>query len=241
MVWHWVNCRSEGNSLGICGNSWIRFCINSAGDCCVHALIYRRTQDTRQLCSVWEPGQGICAAFPSRCQSQQPSFDSLTFQFYPPQPPRQLCLPESCPFLSFPCLSLLSYPQSLFLILLFSACLEEQSQSRQSLHFVTSLRMGSSLTLWHVRWEIFLCTPIRSACRPVAGRSSILQHGVPNLCQCLSATPYLHLFLCVFLCFFLPPFFFLSSTICHCLSDINFIYFSLACCLLLLHCFFLTY
>lgn len=120
----------------------------------------------------------------------------------------QLCLPESHPFLSSPTLSLsFLAPQSLLLALLFSACLEEQSQSHQSLHFVTSLRMGLSLTPRHVRWEIFYVHQIRSACRPVAGRSSTLQHGGPNLYHCLSSAPSLHLFLSVFRApSFFPPF-----------------------------------
>lgn len=80
-IWHWVQCGGEGNSLGICGNSWLCVCISSTGDHCTHALIHRRAQDRRQLCSVWEPGQRIYPAFPLRCQSRQPSFDSLTFQF----------------------------------------------------------------------------------------------------------------------------------------------------------------
>lgn len=65
----------------------------------------------------------------------------------------QLCLPESRFFLFFPSLFPF-YPQSLFLTLLFSAGLEEQSQSRQSLHFVTLLRVGLSLTPWHICCEI---------------------------------------------------------------------------------------
>lgn len=169
----------------------------------MHALIHRSTQDTRQLCSVWEPGQRIYQAFPSRCQSRQPSFHSLTFQFYPPA-----LSPWNSPLPLLPnSLSLLSRPQSLLLALLFSACLEEQSQSCQSLHFVTTLRMGLSLTPRHVRWEIFYVHQIRSACRPVAGRSSTLQHGGPNLYHCLFAAPSLHLFLSVFHApSFFPPF-----------------------------------
>lgn len=89
----------------------------------MHALIHRSTQDTRQLCSVWEPGQRIYQAFPSRCQSRQPSFHSLTFQFYPPAlSPWNSPLP----LLSSPTLSLsflapsLSYSPSYFLPVLKS-------------------------------------------------------------------------------------------------------------------------
>lgn len=65
----------------------------------------------------------------------------------------QLCLPDSRFFLVFPSLFPF-YPQSLFLTLLFSAGLEEQSQIRQSLHFVTLPRVGLSLTPWHICCEI---------------------------------------------------------------------------------------
>lgn len=94
--WHWVQC-SNG---GILGNSWMCVCIRLTGDCCAHAPIHRQTHTNtqmhayRQLCSVWKPGERIYPAFPSRCQSRQPSFDSLTFQFYPPAPaPRVSPLP----------------------------------------------------------------------------------------------------------------------------------------------------
>lgn len=62
----------------------------------------------------------------------------------------------------------------------------------------------------------FLCSPIRSACSRVAGRSSARQHGALHLIHSLS----LHLFLSIFFC---PSF-----TSCHCLTSTPFIPHSLA-------------
>lgn len=103
---------------------------------------HARTQDVEQLCSVCEPGRRVFPAFPLRCPSRQPSFASLTFQFYPPALP-----PRISPFFALS----LSTPSSLLVALLFSARLEEQSHGRQSPHFVTSAVVGLSLTPQHVR------------------------------------------------------------------------------------------
>lgn len=149
----------------------------------------------------------------------------------------QLCLPEYCFFLFF--LSLFPfYPQSLFLTLLFSAGLEEQSQSRQSLHFVTLLRVGLSLTPWHICCEIVF---VHQSDLPVLLSLGEVVHynmGPSNLYQCLSAVPPLHLYPNLFHAPSFCPFHLLSSSICHCPSpsDTYSIYFSLACLPSYLHC-----
>lgn len=177
-------------------------CINSAGDRCMHALIYRSTQDTRQLCSVWEPGRRICPAFPS---SRQPSFDSLTFQFCPPALSSWISplpfLPSSLSLSP----STFSPPVSLPRPLIF--CLSWRAIPEPSIiAFCYLAKDGIEFDAPTRSLRDFLCTPIRSACRPVAGRSSTLQRGAPNLSQCLSAAPSLHLFLSVFHASFCPPF-----------------------------------
>lgn len=225
-IWHWVQCSSVGNILGICGNSWLCVCISSTGDHCTHALIHRRAQDRRQLCSVWEPGQRVYPAFPLRCQSRQPSFDSLTFQFYPPAlSPRFWTLR----LLSLsPSLSPFSPQVSLTHPRIF--CLSWRAIPEPSINaFCYLAEDGIEFDAPTHSLRYFLCTPIRSACRPVAGRSSALQHGVPNLYHCLLL---LHS-ICSSMSFMPPPphthFHFLSSCICHCFSDISSIYFPLAC------------
>lgn len=181
----------------------------------------------RQLCSVWEPGKRVYPAFPLRCQRRQPSFDSLTFQFSPPASSPRVSPPPHLPVSPF-FLSL----QSLCLALLFSACLEEQSHSCQSLHFVSSLRVGLSLTPRHVLWEIFF----------------VQQSDLPVLLSPGGVAHYsTGLLISITVCLLLPPsiictpissalllsalFHFLSSSICHCLSlsDTYSIYLSRVC------------
>ena len=70
---------SKGISWGFAGTAECVFASCDRGP--LHACTQSQTHTQLQLCSVWAPRERIYPAFPSRCQSRQPSFDSLTFQF----------------------------------------------------------------------------------------------------------------------------------------------------------------
>lgn len=185
-----------GDILGIFGNSWVCACVRSTGDRGMHAHMQANTHRCTRTDS--------CAPFGSQERefTQHSHRDTRVdsrhlivwhFNFTP-----QLHLPESRLFLSSPSLLLLfAPPVSLSRPLI--RCLSWRAIPEPSIIAFCYLAEGGIEFDAPTRsLRDFLCTPIRSACPPVAGRSSILQHGAPNLYHCLSAAPSLHLYLNLF-------------------------------------------
>lgn len=165
----------QGNILGICSNSWMCVCIRSTGYRCMPSLTHRSTQTTS---ARFASQDRIHPALPSRCQSRQPSFDSLTFQFYPPALSPSVSFLSSPPHLSLsPFIScthpLIFYPSWRAIpetsIIAFCYIAEDGIEFDAPTRLLRDVRR----------------TQIRSACRPVAGRSSTLQHRGPNLIHLL--------------------------------------------------------
>lgn len=163
--------------------------IHPTGGFCIHVGIHRHM--CTDVCIQYTAVH--CLGARRENLRRQLSFDSLTFQFYPPAHPRSL--PRQGSPLPLFLVRLSSPPfQSLFPTLLFSVGLEEQSQSRQSLHFVTLLRVGLSLTPRHVCWKIFF---VHQSDLPVLLSPGGVAHystGAPNLYHCLSVAPSHHLY-----------------------------------------------
>lgn len=159
---------------GCSGRSWERVWARLGTCARVHSFAGAHKRENS--CAPFGSRGKIYPASPSGRRNRQPSFDILTFQFYPPSSdsplPRSLA-PSLSYFLGWSAIPPPSVSASRHLV-----------EDRIEFDAVTgSLRD-------------FLCSPIRSACSRVAGRRSARQHGALHLIHSLS----LHLFLSIFSC-----------------------------------------